>query len=154
MEQKVGWSIQLTSGKMFSLPVWLSSHLLHREGHLPAFFLILFHGISVPPQLAACCRRGSEDFKREKWEDRAFQDAGPRNRGESSHVPGEALRLLPRNTEIRGRDESQVRRKGKSTSAAGYDPDPRRQLVLPLAKLRTPPADRQRFSFYSIQKIW
>lgn len=155
MEQKGGWSIQLTGGKMFRLPVWLSSHTPHREDHLPAFFFffVLFHGISVPPQPAACCRRGSEDFKREKWEDRAFQDAGPRNRGESSRVPGEALRLLPRHTEIRGRDESQVRRKGKSTSAAGYDPDPRRRLVLPLAKPRTPPADRRRFSFYSIRKI-
>lgn len=41
MEQKVGRSIQLTTGKMFRLPVRLSSPTLHREGHF--FFFLLYY---------------------------------------------------------------------------------------------------------------
>ncbi len=44
----------------------------------------------------------------------------PRNRGDSSYVPGEALRILPRHTEIRKRRVS-GQRKEKGTSMVGYD---------------------------------
>lgn len=78
--------------------------------------------------LQQLCAAGEEvrTSKGEDWRGqcRVFQDAAPRNSGGCGLVPGEALSLLPRLTDIRGGDQSQGQKKRKRTSVPGRDSDP------------------------------
>lgn len=98
--------------------------------------------------LQQLCAGGEEvrTSKGEEWrgERRVFQDAAPRNRGGCRPVPGEALRLLPRHTDIRGGDESQGQKKRKRTSVPGRDSDP-----LPPTRLTFCKTGRFLFGFHN-----
>ena len=115
--------------------VCLCSNALNERAHWPTFLHCLVSFLRLLNLLSAGDRKWALQKRQETrggalpelsrmlagWEVFPFH---PRNRPDSRDVPGGALRILPRHTEIRGRDTSVgSEEKGNGTSMVRYDPN-------------------------------